>query len=126
AHLVDDTELDLGVGVDRVDRLGEALQAIHAGDQDVLHAPVLQLRQHIEPELRAFVFRQPEPQQLLVAFQVNAQRQIDCLVDDLPVLADLHHDTVEVQDGIDRVQRPRLPFHHTLQNAVGDLGDQGG
>ena len=37
--LVDDAILDLGVGVDALDGFGEALEAVHTGDQDIPSRP---------------------------------------------------------------------------------------
>lgn len=36
---MDDAVLDFRVGVDALDRFGEAFEAIHAGNQDVLAPP---------------------------------------------------------------------------------------
>ncbi len=38
--IMHDTQLHLGLGVDRFDGVGEALQADHGGNEDVLDAPV--------------------------------------------------------------------------------------
>ena len=44
ADHVHDAELDLGLRVDRLDGLGETLQTLDRGDQDVLDGAILQLR----------------------------------------------------------------------------------
>ena len=53
-------------GKTRLDRLGEALQAVDHGDQDVAAAAGLELVQHLEPELGAFGLLDPQPQHVLV------------------------------------------------------------
>jgi hypothetical protein len=57
---VHDARLDDGLREHRFDRLGEAFQAVAAGDEDVLDAAVFQLGDDFEPKLRAFVLLEPE------------------------------------------------------------------
>jgi hypothetical protein len=45
-HLVDQAGLDPGLGVDGLDRLREAAQAVDAADQHVLETALLELGQH--------------------------------------------------------------------------------
>ena len=42
----------------------------------VLHAAVLQLSNHLQPELGTFSLREPQAQQLLIARQIDTQRLI--------------------------------------------------
>jgi hypothetical protein len=39
--------------------LPEILSAIHTGNENVLHSPILQVRQYLQPELRSFRLRHP-------------------------------------------------------------------
>ncbi len=55
ADQVDDAGLDGRLRESGGDRLGEALQPVNDGNRDVLHAPVLQLGHHREPEPGAVV-----------------------------------------------------------------------
>ena len=97
---------------------------VAAGDEDITNAPVLQFGEHVEPELCPFVLLDPEPQEFLVAAQVNAQGQVDRLV---PYAAAVTHlDEQGIQDRIDRVQRPRLPGQGLVGYGVGDPRDQFG
>lgn len=89
-----DAQLDLGLRVGGVDCLREPAQPIHGGDEDVPEPPVVQFSQHRKPELGALGLGQPQAQQLLAALQIDAQRQIDGLVEHPLVLADLEHDAV--------------------------------
>ena len=67
AHHVDDAELHLGPGIHRLYGLGEAGEAVAAGDEDVGDAPVIQFGQDVEPELRAFVPLDLKTQEFLFA-----------------------------------------------------------
>lgn len=61
-HHVNHPQLNCGFGVQRLDHLGEALQTIHAGDEDVLHATVLELSHQLQTELGTFRLRNPQAQ----------------------------------------------------------------
>lgn len=60
--LYGDTQLDMGLRVDTVYRIREALQAVHAGNQDVPKPAIFKLCQHTQPELCAFIFGHPHAQ----------------------------------------------------------------
>src|ERR1700693_230441 len=96
-----------------------SVQPIHAGDEDVLHAPILQLRQHLQPELRSFRLRYPQPQHFLLAFQVDSQHYVNRLVLDVALVSHFHHQRVQIHDGIQLFQRPTLPGFDFLAQ-VGD------
>ena len=70
---MDDAELDLGLREDGSDRLGEARPPVYGGDQHVMDAAVLELREHAEPELCPLSFADPEAQKLLFAGQGESQ-----------------------------------------------------
>src|SRR3954453_17956884 len=57
--ILHDAGLDGGGGEDRLDRLREALEPVDAADQDVAHAALLELRQHLHPELGALGLPKP-------------------------------------------------------------------
>jgi hypothetical protein len=103
----------------RGNRVRQALQAIAAGDQHVLHAPVLQLSEHPEPDLGAFPAGRAHPHAQHVPFPLDADphRHIDRAVGDLPV-ADPHEDAVDQQHRVDRVQRPIRPLGHVRHDRV--------
>ena len=115
---MDDAKLNLSLRVRAGNGIGESLQTIDAGDQDILDAAVLQLGQHAEPELRSFGFGKPQAQKLLVTCQIDAQSEINGLVDDTLVLADFQHDTVQVDDGIKRIQWARLPVDNLVDYGI--------
>src|SRR5262249_8694863 len=87
---------------------------------------VLQVRQAREPELRALAVVEPQPQQLLVTLEVNAQRDVQGVLADSPTLAaDVNHDAVEVDDGPDGTQPARPPGGDLFVQAGDNLADQG-
>jgi hypothetical protein len=58
---------------DRVHRLGEALEAIDHGNQDVLDAAGLQIVDHLHPELRPFGLLDPQPDHVARAIGQHAR-----------------------------------------------------
>ena len=124
-HQVDDAELHLGLRIGRANRLGKAGQAVDAGHEDVVQAAILQVRQHLEPELGPFAFGQPQAEQFLLARQIHAQRHVDRVLRNTAAgAAHMHHDPVEVDDRPDRLQRPRPPGRDFLVHGVGQTGNQ--
>ena len=109
-------------GNDGLDRLGEALEAVDAGDQDVLDAAAVQVVEDRQPELRALGLLPPDPEHLALAVAGDAQREVAGEVLDRAVLADLDEHRVEVDDRIDRIQRPGPPCLDVLEHGVGDRG----
>uniref|UniRef100_A0A915JK06 Uncharacterized protein n=1 Tax=Romanomermis culicivorax TaxID=13658 RepID=A0A915JK06_ROMCU len=77
------------------DGLGQPLQAIDHGDQDVLAAARLEFVEHLEPELGALGLLDPEAQHVALAVGLDAQGQIDGLVADHAVVADLDPQRIE-------------------------------
>ncbi|SEA99498.1 hypothetical protein SAMN02745729_11260 [Marinobacterium iners DSM 11526] len=52
---MNDTVLDLGVGVNRLNGFGEALQSTDTGNQDIFDAPVVEVREYTEPVVSTFL-----------------------------------------------------------------------
>src|SRR5215813_12401690 len=121
---MDDAQLDLRLREDRFDRFWKAFQSVHAGDQHVLDPAILELCDDAQPELRAFILRRPKAKDLLAPLLIDADRQVDRAVGDPPVLLDLHHQRVQVEDDIELLQRPPLPGADFLNHTVGDGRDQ--
>ena len=84
-HHVDNTQVDLCCLECRVNRIRETLEAIHAGNQDIFHAAILELREDIKPELRPLVFRDPQAQQFFLPLKINTQGQE--IPNELPIAA---------------------------------------
>src|SRR5882757_9271774 len=119
-----DAQLNAGFRVDRLNGFGETLEPIDTGNEDVLHAAVLKLGHHLQPELRPFGLGDPQAQHFLVAGEVDPDRQVHRLHPHGPGITDLDVDTVEIQNRIQRVQWARLPGLHFLAHRVGDRGDE--
>ncbi|AFZ69488.1 site-specific recombinase, DNA invertase Pin (plasmid) [Deinococcus peraridilitoris DSM 19664] len=100
---VDGAKLHLRLGEDGFDRLGKALQPVHASDEHIPHAPVLELGQHREPELGSLGFEGPQAQHLFGSFEVHADGRVDRSGSDQPVFADFDVQAVEVKTRIDRL-----------------------
>ena len=50
-HQMDNAKLNLSLWVDRLDRFREAFQTIYAGNENILHAAILEFRDDLHPEL---------------------------------------------------------------------------
>src|SRR5690606_22109340 len=99
---------------DRLDRLGQAGQAVAAGDQHVTHAPVTQLSTHRKPEFGALACLHPDAQHVLDPVEVDPDDDVGGLVAHVGAVAHLHHQRVDVDDRIDLVQGPVLPGPHLV------------
>ena len=106
---MNEAELDLRLWIDRLDSFGEALESIHAGDEDVFDAPVLQLRDDREPELRALVLRSSHAEDFFDPLHIDANREVNGFVRDSPLVFDFHLQRVEIENRIDGIERARLP-----------------
>ena len=60
-------QLHPGLGVDGLDRLGEPGQPVDAADEHVLDAALLEIGQHLKPELGALGLLKPDPEHVAVA-----------------------------------------------------------
>ena len=120
---MNDAGLDHGVWKHSGDRLREALEAINDSDQDVADSTGLELVHHPQPELRALRLLDPEPQDLLVAGAGDADGEIDGLVPDQALVANLDPERVEVNDRIDRLERPVLPGPATSSSTASVTAD---
>src|SRR5450755_3953126 len=108
------------------DRVGQAFQPVADHHAHVPDTAVLDFRQDPQPELGSFpVAVLPGPQSQHVALPVHghAQRQVDGPVRDL-TLPDLHHDRVDEDHRVNRVQRAALPFRQAFHDPVGDRADR--
>ena len=102
--------------------LGQALEPVAAHDQRVGHAPVGHLGAHVRPEGGAPVVLDPYARHMLEPVHVDADGDVRRLGRHPAVVARLDPDGVQVQDRIELVQRPLLPFGHGVAHRVGDVG----
>jgi hypothetical protein len=104
----------------REDRSDCVLQRVNDGEQDILDAAVAQLVHNAQPELRALVLLDLEAEYLLGAVGADAECDVHGLVADNALVPDFDPERVEEDQGIDRLQRPRLPGGDLLQDRIGD------
>jgi hypothetical protein len=77
ADQVDDACLDGRAREDRLDRVGETLQAVDATDEDVADAALLELGQDLHPELRALGLLKPHAEHVPVALDTVHAYELD-------------------------------------------------
>jgi hypothetical protein len=63
-------------GKDRLERLREPFEPVDAADQDVPDATLLELGEHLHPELRALGLLEPHTQHVTIAVDGDAQREV--------------------------------------------------
>ncbi len=72
ADLMNNAALHLCLGKDRMDGVREAVETINTGEENVLHASSLQVRNDAQPEVGAFAtVAYPVAQHLSMAIQVD-------------------------------------------------------
>jgi len=98
-------------------------QPIHPGDENVFHAPVLQLRQHLQPKLCTFRLRHPTVPVLPSGPPGSRQHHIDGFVLDVALVPHLHHQRVQVHDRVQLLQRPPLLSETPWSRPTG-IGDR--
>ena len=82
---MDDTPLDSRHRIRGGNRLPESGQAVHAEHVNVVDSPAFQVVEHTAPELRRFVFSNPDAQDVFASIHVDAQHDIGCF-GDIPVV----------------------------------------
>jgi putative transposase len=75
------------------------------------------------PELRALGALKPHPEDVALAVEVDADRQVAGVISDRGAVADLHDQRVEIDDRVDAIKRPRLPRLDVGEDLVGNPGD---
>lgn len=124
ANQVDDAKLDFGLRKDGLNRFRKALQAIHARNQDIFDAAILEIVKHGQPELCAFGFSGPEAQHFFLADHVYADHQVDGPRPrprgDLRAGAVFDPQGVQIQDRIYLVQSAAMPSPHFAGHHIRD------
>lgn len=95
--------------------VGKSVQVISTSNQYVLYSASLQISQVPHPERHAKGSFQA------VLFQIDTE--IDSLVDDPSIVANLEYNTVHTNDEIDGIQKLVLPFLSGLIDLVRNDGD---
>lgn len=96
-------------GARRIDRVRQTFEPVADGDADGFHAPVLDLGQHPEPELRSFpAITGPQPKDVPFTVCGDANGHVDGPVSDLPI-TDFDVDRVDEHRREDPVRGTVLP-----------------
>jgi hypothetical protein len=98
----------------------------HHGQQHILDAAVAELVHDAETELRALVLPEPETEDLLGAVGAHPECDMHRLVANEALVLGLHPQCVEEDQGIHRLQWPRLPGRNLVQHGVSNRADQSG
>ena len=85
-----------------LERFWHALEAIGDGDEDVRTPARLEVREDLQPELRAFGLLDPNPQDVARAVRQHRQGEIHGFAAHHGLIANLHAERVEEDDGIER------------------------
>ena len=116
---MNDAGLDGRVWEDRLDCFGETGQAVHAADQDVLDAALLELAEYVDPELGALGLLEPHAEHVALAAGPHPEREVASLALHRTALLDLEHERVEEHDRVDIIKRPLLPSASVVHHRVG-------
>jgi len=119
-----DAQLNLGLREHGVDGFRKTLEPIDAGNEDILHPTVLEFGDHLQPELRPLCLLDLEAKDFLEAVDGDADGQVHGLVDDVPLVLDLDHQGIQVQDRIHGIKRAVLPLPDILHDGIGDAGNE--
>src|SRR5918999_4451093 len=119
ADQMHDGGLQPGVREGRLDRLREAPEAVDAGDQHVGDGAAARVVEHRQPELGALGLLPPDAQDRALTIASDAQGELAGEVAHRAVLAHLHAQRVEVDNWIDRLQRPGAARLDVLEHGVG-------
>jgi len=103
---MDDAGLHGGAREGGGDGVGEALEPVNDGEDDVLDAAIFELIHDAQPELGSLGLLDPQAQNMLMALAVERQGEVDGFVLDHALVADLDPQRVEEHDRIDRIQGP--------------------
>ena len=126
ADQMHNAQLNLRFRKYRLDRFRKPLQSVHADDKHILHSPIAQLRHHRQPEFRPFRVGHPQAQHVFDSIQAHPQHHVNGAIFDSSLVTHLHKQCIQVQDRIDTLQRPVLPFLHFFDHRVGHLRYQRG
>ena len=123
ADQVHDALLDDGLLPGGVDRLRQALEPVADSDEHVLDAPVLELREDLQPEPGTLgAVAGPDAQNLPFPVHGDAHDDVERGIAHLPV-ADLHHNRIDEEHWVERVQRAGGPLGQLAGDLLGDLRD---
>jgi hypothetical protein len=127
ADLVDDAALDFGLRKNGIKGIAETGQTVHAGDEDILNASILEVSDDTQPEISALLtIGNPMPQHIPMTFKIDAQDHMHGGIGHFAIAAQFDMDGVYEDDRIDGFQWPVLPGFYQLPDFVRDLTDLAG
>lgn len=98
----------------------ETSQIVCTCDKNILYAPIPQAIQYGRPELCALILADSHAQNIFAAVQIKADGNVYCFLYDLPFTTDMVVNRIQKNYGIDRFQRPLLPFFCHRQDLIRD------
>ena len=119
-QLVNHAVLNLRFREHCMDGCIETSQIVCTCDKNILYAPIPQTIQYGRPELCALILADPHAQNIFATIQIKADGNVHCFLYDLPFAADMVVDRIQKNYGIDRFQRPLLPFLRHRQDLIRD------
>jgi hypothetical protein len=119
---VHDAELNVALGEDRGDGVGETGKPLDAGDEDVFYAAGIKVLADVEPELCPFGVRYPHAEHVLFAVEIDPDTEIDHLLSNRPAVTHFVADAVEVEHRIERLKPPVLPRPDLFDDTTSDEG----
>ncbi len=109
---------------DARDGIRKALEAIHAGDKNVLNATLLKVAKDAQPEVGALALGDIHPQQFFPPLGGKRQHIVDGTGHRTILLVhDLVMNGIQPNNGIHRIKRAALPGLYLREDAVGYAAD---
>src|ERR1051326_485669 len=122
---MNDTGLDLCLGIDCADGFIKTFEIINAGYQNIFHTSLLQISDHAKPKVCPFAMRYIHAQDLFSAILVYTQDIVNtpCLCASFFFYLVIHR--IQPYNAIQAFQRTLLPFFYQWYDFVCN-GTQGG
>ena len=124
AYLMDDAPLYCHVRKDVPDGGGESGKPVYASDANIFHSPAAEVVAHLLPERGGFGIADVESEHFLHALLIDSEHEVHALGFHLGILPYLEVYRVEIDDGVEGVQRPPLPFDDVRKDFVRDVADE--
>ena len=119
-QLVNHAVLNLRFREHRMDGCIETSQIVCTCDKNILYAPIPQTIQYGRPKLCALILADPHAQNIFATVQIKADGNVYCFLYNLPFTTNMVVDRIQKNYGIDRFQRPLLPFFRHRQDLIRD------
>ena len=98
---MDDTTLQTALGIYRLDSLHHTTQTVGTEQINIQNAPTFEVIQHIQPKFAAFMLTDPNPKNVFLTVQGNAQYHIGCLGHIAVIFLYFVVDGIHENEGID-------------------------